>query len=47
MVKRYPTDLGQGAKISPSSALLQQLLNYSKSLEVKKVKHRKVLVNLN
>lgn len=32
---------------NPSAAVIQQILNYSKSLEVKKVKHKKVLVNLN
>jgi hypothetical protein len=32
---------------NPSAAVIQQILNYSKSLEVKKIKHKKVLVHLN
>ena len=50
MVKKYSTDSQRNevqSKVSPSAALVQHLLNYSKSLEVQKVKHRKVLVNLN
>lgn len=50
MVKKYPTDSQvDGGKNygSPSAALVQHLINYSKSLEVKKIKHKKVLVNLN
>jgi hypothetical protein len=50
MVKKYSTDAKQKEAqnvVSPSSALVQHLLNYSKSLEVKKLKHKKVLVNLN
>jgi hypothetical protein len=50
MVKKYSTDAQQkeGQNFaSPSAALVQHLLNYSKSLEVKKMKHKKVLVNLN
>jgi len=50
MVKKYSTDsqLREGKNFaSPSAALVQHLLNYSKSLEVKKVKHKKVLLNLN
>jgi hypothetical protein len=50
MVKKYATDSqrneGKGFA-SPSAALVQHLLNYSKALEVKKVKHKKVLLNLN
>lgn len=50
MVKKYSTDSqrNEGQRfVSPSAALVQHLLNYSKSLEVKKIKHKKVLVNLN
>jgi hypothetical protein len=48
MVKKYSTDAQQKEGFaSPSAALVQHLLNYSKSLEVKKIKHKKVLVNLN
>lgn len=32
---------------SPSMAVINQLINYSKSLEVKKLKHKKVLYTLN
>lgn len=32
---------------NPSAAVIDQILNYSKSLEVKKTKHKKVLINLN
>lgn len=49
MVKKYSTDAqrNEARVASPSAALVQHLLNYSKSLEVKKIKHKKVLVNLN
>ncbi len=50
MVKKYPNNMYQEEKkvtVNPSAAVINQLLNYSKSLEVKKLKHKKVLVNLN
>lgn len=34
-------------KVTPTLAVINQILNYSKSLEVKKLKHKKVLYNLN
>lgn len=46
MIKKYPKtspDMG----VTPSEALINQILNYSKSVEVKKTKHQKVLVQLN
>jgi hypothetical protein len=33
--------------VSPSKAVINLLINYSKSLEVKKLKHKKVLYTLN
>lgn len=50
MINKYPLNM-QTQKASeianPSAAVINQLLNYSKSLEVKKLKQKKVLVNLN
>jgi len=48
MVKKYTTESQpKESLVTPSSALVQHLLNYSKSLEAKKIKHQKVLVHLN
>lgn len=49
MVKKYPTHAPTLVEnsVSPSSALLQNLLNYSKSLETKQLKSNKVLLNMN
>lgn len=49
MVKKYPTDVQRDgrAEANPSAAVIQQILNYSKALEVKKIKHKRVLLNLN
>lgn len=50
MVKKYPTsteDANQAAAHIPSTALINQLLNYSKSIEVKKIKQQKVMLHLN
>lgn len=50
MVKKYTATLQSKeseALLTPSAALVQNLLNYSRSVEPKKLKHRKVLVNLN
>lgn len=50
MVKKYATNSQHNEEknyVSPSAALVQHLLNYSKSLEAKKVKHKKVLLHLN
>lgn len=50
MVNRYPMDVQVNSteqNITPSSALVQQILNYSRSVEPKKLKHKKVLVHLN
>lgn len=34
-------------KLAPSNNILQQILNYSKSIELVKTKNQKVLINLN
>ena len=49
MVKKYTIESQskESTLATPSAALVQHLLSYSKSLETKKLKHRKVLVNLN
>jgi hypothetical protein len=50
MVKKYPTstdEITQTVATIPSKALINQLLNYSKSIEVKKIKQQKVLLHLN
>ncbi len=50
MVNKYLTNM-QTQEVTeianPSAAVISQILNYSKSLEVKKLKRKKVLVNLN
>ena len=50
MVNKYlkKTHLNNVSEVAnPSTAVINQLLNYSKSLEIKKIKHAKVLVHLN
>ena len=49
MLKKYPESIAQTdeLKTGPSSETLIMLLNYSKSLEVKKLKQAKILVHLN
>jgi hypothetical protein len=50
MVKKYFNNMQQeenNTSVNPSAAVINQLLNYSKSLEVKKMKNKRVLVNLN
>jgi hypothetical protein len=50
MIKKYTKNAQRddaSGVANPSAAVINQLLNYSKSLEVKKMKHAKVLVNLN
>ncbi len=46
MIKKYSKSAQQEVA-NPSAAVINQILNYSKSLEVKKLKHAKVLVQLN
>ena len=49
MLKKYPEsiDTAEELKIGPSEKTLKMLLNYSRSIEVKKSKKEKVLVHLN
>jgi hypothetical protein len=49
MLKKYPESIApaEELKIGPSNKTLNALLNYSKSLEVKKTKKEKILVHLN
>lgn len=35
------------SKIAPSPSVIQNILNYSKSVEVKKAKKNKILIHLN
>jgi hypothetical protein len=37
----------QEKSVRPSSTVINTILNYSKSLEVKKVKQEKILIHLN
>ncbi len=50
MVKKYPMKVQKQNNpelANPSAAVINRLLNYSKSVEVKQMKHEKVLVILN
>lgn len=49
MLKKYPESIAQPKefKIGPSTAVLNAILNYSKALEVKKIKMEKILIQLN
>jgi hypothetical protein len=48
MLYKYPeSSAGQEVKNSPDTNVLQTILNYSRSLEVKTVKKKKVLIHLN
>jgi hypothetical protein len=48
MLKKYPeTNQAEEFNIGPENKLLLSLLNYSKSLEVKRTKRNKVLIHLN
>ncbi|MEY4603096.1 MAG: hypothetical protein RIT43_388 [Bacteroidota bacterium] len=48
MLKKYPESApAEELKIGPDSKLLQMILNYSKSVEVKRTKRKKVLITLN
>ncbi len=49
MLKKYPETIAQSEelKIGPSAKTLNALLNYSRSVEVKKSKKDKILINLN
>jgi hypothetical protein len=49
MVKKYTAEpqSKESELNTPSAALVQNLLNYSKSVAPAKLKHRKVLVHLN
>jgi len=49
MLKKYSELIApsEELKFGPSEKLIQSLLNYSKSLEVKKTKKDRVLVHLN
>jgi hypothetical protein len=48
MLKKYPEIApAEELKIGPESKLLLSILNYSKSVEVKRTKRNKVLVHLN
>jgi hypothetical protein len=49
MVKKYPQKFQstENKHVNPSTAVINQLLNYSKSIEMKPLKQAKVLVHLN
>ena len=49
MLKKYPETIAQSEelKIGPSAKKLKALLNYSRSVEVKKSKKEKILIHLN
>jgi hypothetical protein len=48
MLKKYPeTAPALELKLGPDTKLLQFVLNYSKSVEVKRIRRKKVLINLN
>jgi hypothetical protein len=49
MLKKYPQTIAQSKelKIGPSKLLIETVLNFSRSLEVKKSKKDYILVHLN
>lgn len=47
MLQNYTVVKGADVKIAPKKNVLQAILNYSKSLEVKEIENKKVLINLN
>lgn len=48
MLKKYlEISPSEEAKIAPDSHVLNSILNFSKSIEVKEVKKRKILIHLN
>jgi len=48
MLKKYPEIApAEELKTGPDSKLLQLILNYSKSVEVKRTRKNKVLIHLN
>lgn len=48
MVHRYTvTASDQNTQLSPSASVINALLNYSKAIEVKKIRKKRVLINLN
>jgi hypothetical protein len=49
MLKKYPEMIAPSdeIKFGPSIKTLNAILNYSKALEVKKIKMEKVLIHLN
>lgn len=47
MLKKYETSPSTEVKSAPSASTLQAILNYSKSLEVKKAKNERLVICLN
>lgn len=47
MLKKYKTSPSAEVNSAPSSSTLQAILNYSKSLEVKKTKKERLVICLN
>ena len=49
MLKKYPEYIApnEELKIEPSMTSINAILNYSKSIEVKLIKKKRVLINLN
>lgn len=47
MLKKYPIVPGTDVKTSPSASTINAILNYSRSIEVKKSKKDVVLIHLN
>lgn len=47
MLQKYSTVPSEDVKIAPNQTVLNNILNYSKSLEVKTVKKKKILITLN
>ena len=48
MLKKY-AEVAQGneSKLAPSLSVINSILNYSKSIEVKKAKKKSILIHLN
>ena len=49
MLKKYPESIAPAEELKngPSNEIVMMLLNYSKSLEVKRLKKAKILIHLN
>lgn len=47
MLKKYSVTQSKESKLAPSQSVINSILNFSKSLEVKEVKKKKIVIHLN